>query len=96
MTNNNNLREVLDTAADLIARHHTGMAFADVKVYTPSFEALESDIYGWGDGTSPIIQWEEGPYEWTLDLPIALEALLADNDLFAEPINTWALGLYEI
>lgn len=93
---NNNLRQVLDTAADMIARQFMGMTYADARKVTPSFEALESDIYGWGDGESPIIQWEEGPYEWTFYISEDLINYLRSQGLFAEPITSWALGLYAI
>lgn len=94
MTNNKNLRKVLDAASLILARHHGWSTLEEMKIDCPSFKALEVDEYGWSDNESPIIMWEEGPYEWTFDLPEEFEELMTKNNLFAEPATSWALGLY--
>ena len=56
-----------------------------------------------GTGPAPYaIVWEGGPYEWTFlihggrdeEFGVKVEAVQVPESVFAEPITSWALGLY--
>ena len=63
----------------------------------PSRPVLCHQFQGWYSTSPWAVVWEEGPFEWAMFVPHGGEGIapaeLAD-DVFAEPINGWALGLY--
>jgi hypothetical protein len=97
MTKNNINPKLLNSVAEMIAFHTTGSTVADILTVSPSFLVLQSDIYGWGDGESPIIQWEEGPYNWALEFEgSGIQEVLRDAGWFCEAVTSWALGFYRL
>jgi hypothetical protein len=63
---------------------------------TSSYEMTWHDEYGWGDGESPILMWEEGTYGWAYETSVEVNVALNTYGYFAEPVNSWALGFYKI
>jgi hypothetical protein len=93
---NTEIKALVTALGEMIALHFMEMTLAQAKAITPSLQPLESDIYGWGDGESPVIQWEEGPYEWAYHLTDDMHSFLSEKGFFAEPINTWMIGIYPL
>jgi len=55
----------------------------------PSGPVLCRDYEGWYSTTRWAVIWEGGPYDWTM------EHFEEDLGVFVEPINGFALGLYQ-
>lgn len=75
----------------------SGMVVRQGEGRWPNAPVLCHNFEGWHTTTTWAVVWEEGPYDWAMWIPHGGEgfppAELA-RDIFAEPINGWALGLY--
>lgn len=85
-------------AAISLVHQHLFDSYGDPNECSTSYLLAPTDEYGWGDGESPVLMWEEGPYEWVNEVSMNddLIAKLKPLGYFAEPVTSWALSFYQI
>lgn len=87
------VRRMLTVCRDLIAAFYLmGHAERD-----DEFLLSPTDEYGWGDGESPWIGWESGPYEWSLETLLVprLHEYVSRHGYRLEPVNGWSVQIYK-
>lgn len=83
--------------AILTVHEHLVAQFGDPNEYTTSYVLAPNDEYGWADDESPVLQWEEGPYEWAHEVSSndEIRARLRAFGYHVEACTSWgALAFY--
>jgi hypothetical protein len=95
MENNmESMKIILEAVAAMVAKHY-GMSLLEAQQWDLSTSV--DDEFGWANG-APVVMWESGPDDWTLDvreLP-DITAYLTPLGLYMSPVNHWCMAIHKI